>query len=239
MKKIIIKNVEYNLPENWSECTLKQAIKVQEYELLEDEYKVLALLAGYANIDFDTLKHFTLPELKELSDAMPFILTALPEQPIADFKFMGEHYYTMESFLEAEAQDYFTTEAILQANQNNTFKALPELLAVMCKREGETLDSYNLKERALLFEDLPMDIANGLRLFFYAVGAMSQLRSQTYLNRDKIVQAKASELRSTLNMLDGTGWSGRLLKKTLHMYLKSLQKNWKKYSSGFPSEIKK
>ena len=238
MRKITINSIEYNVPTSWQECTLKQAIKVQDYELQEDEYKILAIIAGYSNIELEELKHFKLDEIRLLTDAMKFVLEPLPEEPISQFTFKGHEYFTIESFMTQESQDYFTTEAIMKAHGNNTYKALPELLAVMCKRERETLDSYKIQDRAKLFEDLPMDICEGLRLFFYAIAQLSAIRTQSFLQRDQIIAQKASETRSMLNTLDGGRWSGILLAKILRKYLKSLERNWKTYSSGIASNSK-
>lgn len=229
---------EFYLPTSWHECTLSQAIKVQDYELVEDEFKVLALIAGYSNIELQDLKRMTLAEIKQLTDAMKFVLDPLPEEPIADFNWKGKHYYTIESFLTQESQDYFTTESILQAHQHNTYKALPELLAVMCKQEGESLDDFNLVERAKEFEDLPMSIACGIRVFFYALGMLYQLNSQSFSNRDKIIQAKADEVEITLKKLAGGDLSSRLVARMLRKSMKSLLKSWKTYSFGIQSNSK-
>jgi hypothetical protein len=238
MKELTIANKVYKIPESWSDCTLRQCIKVSDLEQNEDEYKVLALVAGYADISMDEIKHMKIQELKDLTNAMKFVLEPLPEVPITEFDFNGKHYYTIESFLQAEAQDFFTTEAILQNYKDNTYKALPELLAVMCKQQGETLDNYDLQERAKEFLDLPMDIANGIRVFFYSVEIMSLVNSQSYLNRNQIVQQKVNECMNTLKKLDSLGWRGRFVARTLRKSIMSLHKNWKKYSSGFPSNIK-
>ena len=232
MKAFTVKNITYNLPQSWSECKLKQAIIVSDLEQHEDEFKVLALISGYSGIPIDDLKQSNISVVKDITEVMKFVLEPLPDVPLMEFDFNGKHFYTMESFLESQSQDFFTVEAILQNNANNTFKALPELLAVMCKQKDETLDDFNLAERAKEFEDLPMDIANGIRVFFYILELTYQTNSQSYLNRNQIVEQKAREVLNTLKQLDVTDWSGRLLQKTLRRYVLSLLKSWRTYSSG-------
>jgi hypothetical protein len=239
MKTIKINEKEYTLPQSWNDCTLKQAIKVSEYEAIEDDYKVLALIAGYTDIPMEDLSHMRITEIKDIVNNMTFILEPMPETPIVDFEFKGETYHVIQSFLDEQAQDYFTTEAILGAYQHNTFKALPELLAVMCKKDGEHLDDYNLKDRAKLFEDLPMDIANGIRLFFWSVGILSQQHFQSFSQANQIIVQKANEVENIVKELDGMGWRGRWLAKILRKFVKSSLQIWQTFSSGQVSTIKK
>ena len=235
MKTIEINNKEYILPTSWSECTLKQAIKIQDIENQEDEYKALILLSGYGDIELKELMKMNINDVHKIADIMKFILEPISEDPISEFEFKGNKYIVIESFLNAQAQDYFTTEAILTNYKHNVYKALPELIAVMCKKEEESLDDFDLKERAKLFEELPMNICNSLRLFFCGLGMMSEIASQSFSNRREIIQSKVNEVRNTVQKLAGTGYYFKWLAKMSLKYINYLEKNWLIYSSGIPS----
>lgn len=81
----------------------------------------------------------------------------MPEEDITFncFNLLDEIYYlpkrlmtdsTIEDF--AESNEY---EKQMQEYVNGNYKVLPKIAAILCRKEGETFDSYDIEKRAELF----------------------------------------------------------------------------------------
>ena len=244
MREVNIEGKTVNIPDRWEDVTLRQYMKIAKLTDTDEEFKSLVIISAYTDIPLVDLKRLKLSTLHEIVEVMKFIHTPIPEQPCTEFSigYGKEHqrFYVVQNVLEAEAQDYFATEAILTEAKQDVFTALPKLLAVVCKKSGENLDMINIEERETLFLDhMNVVQAMGIQVFFYGLGLTYNLNSQFYSNREMILEAKRKECEDSLKRLDGTGWYGRWLKKTLARFLAYYMESWKKSSFGQVSEHKK
>ena len=233
MKNITLNNKKYNMPESWDDITVKDQIRIaniaQEYTGLTAQ---LQLIAGYANIPVDEIKHTHISKLPTLVKHLEFIQEPLKDEPIEEFEFKGEKYHVMQTLIDGEFQDFISLESAIKNNEEKSYEAVPMMIAILAKKQGESLDDYDIDERAKLFLDLPIKIANSISSFFLSFAMLSQSNTPTSLvevekKMNEEVLKRFEELKNTTIPLDGLGWFGRLRVKMLRRYTKSLEKNFR------------
>ncbi len=233
MKKIQLNSVSYQVPTSWDDVTVGDQIRIskiaQENTGLTSQ---LQLIAGYANIPVSVIKKTHISKLPTLVKHLEFIQEPLEDEPIENFKFKGDTYYLMPTLIEGEFQDFISLESAIKNNEESNYKALPMMIAILAKKEGENLDSYDLEERAEMFKDLPIQTANRISSFFLSFAMLSSANTQTSLElvekeREKEMIKRFEELKSTTTKLDGLGWFGRLRMRMLHKYVKSYEKGYR------------
>ena len=230
MRKIKLNNKTYQVPENWDEVTLEMQMKISaDTDAIQvEELKRYAILSGYANIPIDVLKAAKITDLQQLFKSLEFINTPLEEKPIIEFDFRDKHYYMGQNLVEMEFQDFISIENVIEENSGHTYNALPTILAVMCKTKKEnglleTIDDYNVLDRAILFKKLPLPIAHNLSLFFSQSVSLYSSSFQLYLNPEiqKVeVQKQIDLVENTLKEWDGKGLLTRFVRGILRYCLR-------------------
>jgi len=243
MKTIEFKGEKYKVPTSWSEITLEKQIQVSndQTEFKNDITKKLSLISAYAEIPIDIIKHSTPAEAGKLFQHMKFLKNDIPDKQIAEFTFKGDKYYVAQNLLDSEFQDYLSMEIAIQNNEGKIYNALPQMIAVLCKKqkedgELETLDDYDVNERAEMFKQLPISIANGLAVFFYQSEKISKIRSLLYSNKNQIILKKAEEVENTLKKQGGKGLLSRLLIGILLSYIRYIKRIAQKSSNSTQSK---
>lgn len=234
MKKFQLNKETYHIPEKWEEVTLKMRIKAEEdsLELVDNEaLQRVAFISGYANIPLEVLRHTPMPKINKLFEYLKFTNDELPTKPIVEFTYKGEKYNVMDSIMNAEFQDWVSCQTAVDNNKETPHNALPLVLAILCKKEGETLDNYDVEERAKHFMELPMTVVEPLRVFFYQIRNQSGLLSPSYSveGSERLVNAKAIYLKSILKRQVGLGWWKRLLSTILLKWTMFLERRAKKF----------
>jgi len=126
-----------SVPNSWSDISLKKYLGMLDIKDDDnEEFKSLILISYFTDIPLVTLKRMPLGELQAISSCMQFLQTPIPEKTIENFTIDGNTFHVMQSFLLGQAQDYIAVEAILSDYEHDSLKALPKLLAVVCKKEG-------------------------------------------------------------------------------------------------------
>lgn len=245
MQEIRFKDQVYSIPTSWDEVTIAQQI---EADTLANEYpnlKGLIERSAYTGIPFQLIREAsaTDPELINLFKVTSFIeKQGLPIEPVHEFIHNGHTYSVLDSLLEAQAQDFISTQAIVNESKNNgsAWQSMPQLIAIIAKRPGETLDDYKIDVRAKEFETLSLSIANRLYVFFCLIAnAFTTNSHQTLIEQNQVITMLIKNLKDTAKQRDGMGWSGRLRMKILLKYLLYLERGWKTFYSGFKSEVSK
>lgn len=236
MKKIKFKDIEYTIPTKWEEVTLEKQIQVSEAEkeFTNETFKRIALLSGYAGIPVDVLKKSTTSEVAPLIKELKFLNEDLPKEKVNEFEFKGEKYIVAQSLIDQEFQDFVSIETAFSMYKDSSYKAIPLVLAVLCRKEGETLDNYDLQKRAELFKELPMTIVEPIRVFFYHIGITSSIVTQLSTKdvQEELIKQKIAECKAMLNKQDGGALYTRLLRGMLRKYLKYLELAWEKSSNS-------
>ncbi len=236
MKTIRINKVEYQVPQSWHEVTLGKQMEVSK---LDNKYtnpvdRKLAILSAYANIPMNILKAEKIDRMIELFNTISFISTDIPSQQLIEFDFKGHHYYCGQNLIESEFQDFISIQNAIESHSGSTYLALPVIVAVMCKRKKadgtlESIDDYDVMQRAREFMDLPIPIANGLVFFFASSIRLQENLSQFYSNPKELVMKQIEEAENIVRKQDGQAWHTRLLNGILRSYIKSIKKDVDKY----------
>jgi len=236
MKTITFNNKKYKCPTSWDEITLEQQIKVSKdtEHFKTDTTKRIALISGYLGIDVDEVRKSDVKTIAPLFKHLSFLNTPIPEEPQHEFMFKGEKYYVAQNLVMQEFQDFVSLENILHDTKDNVMEALPYILAILAKRkkdndEFESIDDYDVEQRAELFKQLPISIANGIAVFFYASESLSMAISQLSSNQNQAIQRKADEVLSTLKPQRGQGLFTRWLIGMLRIYMKFIKRRATKY----------
>jgi hypothetical protein len=104
--------------------------------------------------------------IKNILTEIEFIKTPLQSNPIHEFEFKGEKYNVTQSLLKSEFQDFLSLETLLENHKNNLYNALSTIVAILAKKDGESLDDYDIESRSELFRQLPIAVAHVYILFF-------------------------------------------------------------------------
>lgn len=203
MKEIKFKSKTYKVPTNWHEVSLRMQMKVSEIESKELHVKTIAVISAYTGIPVDELKQANVIDLKEIMQSLSFIETEVSTKPIFNFNYKGHDYNVMESLINNQFQDYVAAQTAISEYGNNTWKQLSYLVAIMAKRDGETLDSFDVNERAEYMMDLDVSTCNGIAAFFLsnqkALNFISQWSSPQMVESG--LENKLQELETTLSQL--------------------------------------
>jgi len=240
MKKILVINkVWYLCPTSWEEITLRQQLKVNADALLiqNDAFKKISILSGYAGIPVDVLKRIPIAELTELFKSIDFVNTSMPIQQITEIVFKDEIYYVSQNLLEIEFQDFISIENIVQANSGNTYNALPVIIAIMAKKKRkdgtlETIDDYDIMQRAEMFKDLPLTTINSISVFFYNYANGLQIATASSSIMEKGVEMRIKEVENILKQSDGKGWLTRCANGIFRYWLKLIKLRQTKHSTS-------
>ena len=232
MKKITLNKQKYNCPTSWSDITVQDQIRVSQIAAEHTGLtKNLQLIAGYAKIPVEEIKRTHISKLTNLLKHLDFIVEPMNEDPIYSFEHRGHEYSVMQSLQDAEFQDFISLESVMAMYKDNNFEALPMMIAILCKREGESLDSYDIEERAKEFLDLPIDTANRVSVFFSRIGLISQINTPTFLEAyqkktNQELTNSLDELESTIQQSGGQGLLGNLRRWTLRKYAQSFRRDF-------------
>lgn len=232
MKKIEFKGETYTIPTSWNDITLDKQIQVSrdEKEYKNDYTKKLAIISGYCDIPVEVIKKSKPSEAAQLFNYMKFISQDRPKDAVTEFKFKGDTYYVAQNLAEGEFQDYVSMETAIQNNEGKLYEVTPYLMAILCKRKKddgqlETLDDYDINERAEMFKQIPITIAEPLALFFYQLEKVSKINSLLYSNPQVVIQKKIEEVENSMKGQVGKGLLSRLLIMILRKYVRFIKKD--------------
>lgn len=269
MKTIELLNKKYTYPTKWEEITLEQYQKIDVLikEFKEDDNEIqkvlekIRMISAYTNIPFDVLKQVKPPhKVLDLIKDLTYLDNEIPSKQINEFVFKGVKYYVINSLMEVQFQDYVSLENVLQ--REDFVGNMHYIMAVMCRKSlDETIDDYDIEERAKLFLGLDMVTINNVAVFFYTLEKISLITSHIYSNPKEVVEMKIAEVEKSFSRkLDGVGWLTRLrigiirlwfryfVKDVMKSYIftaaksstiKSKQRRWKKLIEKIKNKYKK
>ena len=241
MKEFTLDKVTYQIPESWHEVTIRQQMIAEELQDSQTYVKSLGVLSAYSGIPIDILKHTPTAELTNIMSELSFINTEVDKTPIFKFTYKGEEYNVSESLLNNQFQDYIAGQTAILEYKNNSWKQLSYLVAIMAKKQDETLDSFDLNKRAEFFMDLDVQTVSQVAGFFLENQKISELISM--LSSPEIIKAgvqnKVNELDNTLTVLrmhHGKNFLYRWLTWILRKYTHYIVSQWEK-SLNLPASV--
>jgi hypothetical protein len=194
MKQVQFNAYEFQMPENWKECSFEQISKLaalthyqkDEFERTAEEYTVCTLL-GCSGKFWDELT-LTIDQWYALKKIAKFAFeTYFFDRPFEYFDFENVRYHVFsEGFGDSDAVDvaWANLQYISFAHpETPNYEAVHELLATLCRPErpdiqdfrlskdwdGDIRELYNAKktnDRAKIFERLDMGIKIALLQYF-------------------------------------------------------------------------
>ena len=148
----------------------------------------------------------------------------------SEFEFNGHTYYLVDSLLKGQTQDYLSIQGVLKKYVDNQALALPFICAIVAKRNGETLDSFDVKERAVEFLGLPYSIAQSIWFFFVRTANVLQIRTPQSLEIINLQVERLLKLaESSLIRSVGQGMFKRSVRTILLFYIRYINKSWKNF----------
>jgi len=245
MKKTVFNSKEYQIPTDWSDVTVDMLIKSAELSEILEDAPIIAIITSYTGIPIKELKIGNVGDVNEIISIMGFIGKPYEPKPDNGFDFMEVRYGCDPEIVNQSFQDWVSVQTALYNHREEPVKALPKLVAILCKREGETLDDFNLEERTNLFKHLPMTKAKDVEAFFLLTlsvfNTISQLSSMTNV-QEELVLNKVKELQGTLKMSkgrDGISFGTRYAIGIYRIYLWWARKVLEKYYSSKPIKSSK
>lgn len=247
MKRVILNGLEYNIPTSWEDITIKdyqriykqigiynESVKKEKINEFDDVMEIIKLISVYSSIPEKELKIANINDVVGIINDMSFIKDEIPSKQIVEFKFKNKTYNVIQSLHKQQFQDYVSLENIIQ--RGNNVENMHYILAIMA-REGvdETLDDYDVDERAKEFLNLDIITANNISVFFSSLEKVYTQISTLYSHPKEVIQMKAQEVMNSLNALDGQGWFTRWqigITKRLIIYLE--KKSMKYFTSRVP-----
>jgi hypothetical protein len=241
MTNISINGITYEVPTAWEEITLQQFIEFMN--MLSEgkpEYQLLYQIAAFCHADLEVLKVMNPKFLKVFLDAMEFLNSSPNTKAVHAFTHNGNEYSVMNHLLNSQTQDFISLMAVEKDFEKFPHRGIPRKIAILAKRKGETLDSYDVVEREKEFLDIPFPIAKGLETFFLSALVISTINSPIYLKgaNEQIQESLKSSIDS-LGKQDGLPWYGRWQAKMLQKYLQYIKQAWNNYYSTIISKHEK
>lgn len=194
-------NKDYQIPQEWIDVTVSMLIQAALLSELLEDASIIAIISAYTGIPVKELKLNQRDEVLKIIDLMAFISKPYEPIPRTSFEFQGQKYSCEDDLINQRFEDFVSIQTTLYNNREEPTKALSRLLAIYCKKDGETLDDFNLDERSKLMEGVSMTIAKDIEAFFlHSLNAYKSisLLSSTQDEQRSIVLENLKELRSTI-----------------------------------------
>jgi hypothetical protein len=206
MKQIRFNNKDYSIPENWNEVNVGMVIKASELDELLPDAPVIAIMSAYTGIPVGELSKGKANEVSDILAIMDFIKDEYKPIPATRFTLDNIEYNCEEELTNQKFEDFVSIQTALFNYKEEPYRALPKLIAILCKRDNETLSDFDLTERTELMRKLPLTEAKNIEAFFlHSLNAYKALTliSSTQDIQKEIVLAKVQELKSTMKIHKG------------------------------------
>lgn len=231
-----INGKEYNIPTQWNDVTVKIQLDVLKITRT-DNFRELLMVSAYTGIELDLLKKMSRADFEAIRSQLEFVFIDIEDSPIENFVHNGHEYSLLPSMERAQTQDFITLESLMSNYQGKEHEALPYVVAVVAKREKETLFDYDVMERGKEFYSLPYPIAHNIYLFFCAYEKAFSPDLRAYLSlQHKKMQESLNYSESILRVSVGMGLWKKFLKVILLLYVRFIRKMWKSFFSSVLSE---
>lgn len=184
-------SIEIIVPENWSDVSLKTYQNyVSKIEGLTNEDEiVIQSVSSLCNIPLNLIKHLKREDIKQLYTKLSKLISLPINKQIIDKIDIGGVKYGFHSNLDEMTLGEFVD---LDEYSKNGVDGIQYILSILYRPITEekgnkyNIEPYNEKhiENARLFEELSIDVVNGVMVFFYHLGSELLKNSQGYLDKE-------------------------------------------------------
>lgn len=238
MTTIKINDIEYQIPTNWDDITLQQQIDVSIMRNRDEDFRTLFMIHTYTGIPMEILRKMNINHFKSILSLMSFLSENPKGKSIKHIDHNGNRYFLADSVLKGETQDFLSIEAVLKKYKDNQTMALPYIIAIVCKRQDETLSDYDAEQRAEEFKTLPYQTAMDVWFFFAQTERYFSQNIKAFLEvQGQVLEASLSYTESLMKKQVGLVWYKRFLRTILLLYMRYIRKDWTSFYRTYLSRI--
>jgi hypothetical protein len=185
------KEIEIIVPENWSEVSLK---KYQNYtrlvEGLEDEDQiVINSISALCDVPADVVSRLKVSDIRKLYKKLGRLISVPVNKEVFNKITIKGVTYGFHPNLDEMSLGEFVD---LEENTQDGVLNLHNILAILYrpiteeKNNKYNIEPYNEKHilNAPLFQDVSIDVVNGVMVFFYRLGTKFIRNSNSYLDKN-------------------------------------------------------
>lgn len=221
MEQILIDKQEFNIPQGWSEITLQQYLDIMSIPSgFTPSNKLIKIFEYTCGIPVEVSKKLEFSQLGKINELLDWMNKPYTGVAIEEFMHNGIEYKA-EPVGDSVFGAYIDYETFI--DRYGVIGALPYLIAVMARKEGEKYNDYDTYKRAEEFKGLPLTVALDLSTFFLTNIEIIKIHTQTISRLKQEVQNQRDYTNNYLNSLDG---KVSFLKRLQIKMLRKLMKYW-------------
>jgi len=185
------KEIEIIVPETWSDVSLKTYQKYNSrISNLEDEDEiVLGSISALCNIPIDIIKRLKVKDIKTLYKRLSKLISVPVNKEVFDkIEIKGVKYGFHPNLDELTMGEFVDLEEQTKDGVDGFHNVLAILYRPITEEKGSkyNIEPYNEShiKNASLFQELSIDVVNGVMVFFYRLGNKFIKNSNRYLNQN-------------------------------------------------------
>lgn len=185
------KEIEIIVPETWSDVSLKTYQKYNSrVSNLEDEDEiVLGSISALCNIPIDIIKRLKVKDIKTLYKRLSKLISVPVNKEVFDkIEIKGVKYGFHPNLDELTMGEFVDLEEQTKDGVDGFHNVLAILYRPIIEEKGNNynIEPYNEShiKNASLFQELSIDVVNGVMVFFYRLGNKFIKNSNRYLNQN-------------------------------------------------------
>lgn len=185
------KEIEIIVPETWADVSLKTYQKYNSrVSNLEDEDEiVLGSISALCNIPIDIIKRLKVKDIKTLYKRLSKLISVPVNKEVFDkIEIKGVKYGFHPNLDELTMGEFVDLEEQTKDGVDGFHNVLAILYRPITEEKGNkyNIEPYNEShiKNASLFQELSIDVVNGVMVFFYRLGNKFIKNSNRYLNQN-------------------------------------------------------
>lgn len=185
------KEIEIIVPETWADVSLKTYQKYNSrISNLEDEDEiVLGSISALCNIPIDIIKRLKVKDIKTLYKRLSKLISVPVNKEVFDkIEIKGVKYGFHPNLDELTMGEFVDLEEQTKDGVDGFHNVLAILYRPITEEKGNkyNIEPYNEShiKNASLFQELSIDVVNGVMVFFYRLGNKFIKNSNRYLNQN-------------------------------------------------------
>jgi hypothetical protein len=185
------KEIEIIVPETWADVSLKTYQKYNSrISNLEDEDEiVLGSISALCNIPIDIIKRLKVKDIKTLYKRLSKLISVPVNKEVFDkIEIKGVKYGFHPNLDELTMGEFVDLEEQTKDGVDGFHNVLAILYRPITEEKGSkyNIEPYNEShiKNASLFQELSIDVVNGVMVFFYRLGNKFIKNSNRYLNQN-------------------------------------------------------
>ncbi|QDP49126.1 MAG: hypothetical protein Unbinned706contig1001_5 [Prokaryotic dsDNA virus sp.] len=166
MKKEIL------IPQEWSDVTLGEFIKLSELDINSFDNAIeyyLRMLVIFGNDNLDDIKEFLkISDINDIIGQMSFLNTLPKQLDLKSVIINDVEYHLSDNLNKLTVGEYVSIESLIEQNKLTSISAISTILSVILRPKGEEFNADLVNSRIKLFEnELNIEQVIKMSLFFF------------------------------------------------------------------------